>query len=322
MKTLAEDHLRVMDRLIDRVHALHSAPQVVGRLLQLTRDPNFDLGEVVECLESEPTLAARVLRIVNSSFFGQRTKISGVRQAVTLLGQRTLRTVALTFSLVDSFTRGAGGRIYNAYWGRALTMASVASRISMGRREIDQDNAYSAGLLADLGILVFAQFENERYTALSENVAHGPELLEAERSEFGFTHPDLVARLLTRWEFPLPLVLAVQHHHELRDEAPRIEVAVHVGDLMADALYSPQSPHLERARSLLEERFEMDVDGFVELALACKKDIAYWCDVFKIRLPETIDVDGLEQQVRGQFSEESLRDDSDSYHAVVEDQRL
>ena len=83
-----------------------------------------------------------------------------------MLGQRTLRTVALTFSLVDSFTRGAGGRIYNAYWGRALTMASVASRISLGRREIDQDNAYSAGLLADLGMLVFAQFENERYTAL------------------------------------------------------------------------------------------------------------------------------------------------------------
>ena len=102
-------------RLIERADRIHTAPQVAQSLLRLTQDIDFDIYEVVACIEKDPALVARMLRIVNSSHYGLRHPVGNLQQAVAYLGQRTLRLIAMTFSIVEVFTRGAAKRLYADY---------------------------------------------------------------------------------------------------------------------------------------------------------------------------------------------------------------
>lgn len=116
-----------------------------------------------------------------------------------MIGQRSLRLIALTFGIVDTLTRGVNAELYQRFWKRALCMSSVASRLSRERDDVICDDVYTAGLLADIGMLVFAQVHGEHYAIFSQKFVHGPELIESERCEFGVAHPYLGARLLERW---------------------------------------------------------------------------------------------------------------------------
>lgn len=324
MSSSAPPALEKLDSWIAGLEDLHSAPQVARRVLAMTRDLDFDLGEVVDCLKNEPALAAKILRIVNSSHFGVRREVSNLRQAVAMIGQRCLRLVLMTFSLIDALTSGAGKRVYQRYWRRAVTMAAVAARLSTGRRDLDADDAYSAGLLADLGVLVLAQLEGNRYLELYETTPHGRDLIEGERRAFGFSHPEVAARLLNAWEFPPALILAVHHHHDDRTEATPLETATRAGDLMADALWTPQSPNVERARQLLEQRFRLDIDAFIEMALALKADLVAECAVFNVHLDQTFDCQSLVKEARRQQFTLSLEDaaDLDSFQELIEDHSM
>jgi HD-like signal output (HDOD) protein len=295
-----------MDALLGRVEQLHSAPHVAQRLLQLTSDGQFDVREVVQCLETDPGLAAKILRVVNSSHYGRSRRVTSLPQAVAYMGQRALRLVAMTFNLVETLTDGATGQLYYDYWRRALTTAVVASRLAQLKPQLDRDVVYSAGLLADLGVLALVQTRGEMYTSFYRQHPHGPELVAAERREFGFGHPALGASLLRRWGFPLALIEAAAHHHDERPDPVPLDAAVRAGGLMADVLWTPRSPHLATVRLLLLEHFNLGLDGFIGLARDCKNDVLLNAELFNVRLTGKIDCEALLAQARQQHLEVSL----------------
>ncbi len=185
------------------------------------RDVDYDGREVVACLENDPALAVKILRTINSSRYGLRREVTNLRQAVALLGQRALRLVAMTFSLVDGLSRGAAGQLCQDYWRRSITMATLSSRLAKLKGKLDHNDAYSAGLLADLGVLILAQVKQDEYVDLVQSVSHGPELIRAEQEKYGFTHAELGAQLLTRWGFPESLMEAARlHHRDVEDDNP------------------------------------------------------------------------------------------------------
>jgi HD-like signal output (HDOD) protein len=300
------DDLREMDALLNWVGQLHSAPQIAQRVLKLTSDVQFDVREVVSCLESDPALAARILRVVNSSNYGLARRVTNLPQAVAFMGQRALRMVTMTFSLVETLTHGEAGRLYYDYWRRALTTAVVASRLAQLKPQLDRDVVYSAGLLADLGILALAQDRGEAYTALYQRQPHGPELVAAEREAFAFGHPALGAHLLRRWGFPLTLIEAAARHHDESPDPVPLEAAVRAGNLMADVLWTPQSPHLASVRLLLMGHFNLNLDGFIGLARDCKNDVLLNAELFGFQLQGKIDCEALLAQARQQHLDVSL----------------
>jgi len=297
---------RAIDGFLDRMDQLHSAPQVAQRILQLTRDTDFDACLVAQCIESDPALAAKILRVANSSRYGLRSKVTSVRQAVAYIGQRSLRLIALTFGLVEGLTRGARGEQYAEFWRRSLTIATVASELAKGRRDLNAEEAYSAGLLADMGELIFAQLETDRFFAIIENHPHGHSLLEAEREEFGFAHPELGARLLERWELPEELVDAVALHHEDDDSEDLLTLAVRAGDMMAHALWTPRSKYVAKSQELLKSNFGLDLDGYIDLAVNCQREISDSAEMFGVTLPGEIDCDMLLEEARRTYAEASL----------------
>ncbi len=296
-----------MDALIKRASQLHSAPAVARSVLNLTREEDFDVGQLVDCIEADPALTARLLATVNSARYSLAFKVTNLRQTITLLGQRSLRLIAMTFSIVDVFTRGAPKRFYDDFWLRALTTAWVAGRLCRDRDDADPSDAYTAGLLADLGILVLAQFERDRYLPLYMHYDHGTDLVAAERDEFGFDHAGLSAAILEQWEFPQSLASAVALHHDGQQFVDTtVGKATRAGNLMANVIWTADSSVVHSARNLLRRDFSMDVDQMIDLALVAKDAVEQEAEVYGIKSLETPDCESLLEEARRRYHEAAI----------------
>jgi HD-like signal output (HDOD) protein len=285
------------ERFADTLGQLQGSRGVARRLLTLTTDPEFNLREVVACLESDPALAAKTLRVVNSSRYGLRQAVGSVRQAASLLGQKSLRLFAVSFSLMDGLTKGPAAPLAAGYGRRAVTMACAAARLARLDGRLPMDEAYTAGLLADVGVLILAQYQPKTYLPAYESCAHGPELVLAERELFDVAHPELGARFLARWDLPRPIVLAVATHHddpalavaaEAAGETPaetggRLGAALRTADLFAAALADPSPARTRVAAAVL--RREFGVGEPRKLAEAVLGELAESADLFGVAAP-------------------------------------
>ncbi len=298
MSTELKENCKAMDSVLGRVDELHSLPQVAISILNLTRDVDYDVREVVACLENDPALAAKILRTINSSRYGLRREVTNLRQAVALLGQRALRLVAMTFSLVDGLSRGAAGQLCQDYWRRSISMATLGSRIAKRSGQIDHNDAYSAGLLADLGVLVFAQVKQDEYVQLAQSVPHGVGLIQLEREQYGFSHAELGARLLSRWGFPETLVESARLHHDEEVDESLLPLTTHTGSLMAEVLWTPECEEFARARTLLEERFCFGVDDIIDLVVGTKEDVEFNAGLFGVALEGEIDLEAIRSRAK------------------------
>jgi HD-like signal output (HDOD) protein len=287
-----------LDRLIRQIDRLHSGPGVAQKILALIRDPEFDMVEVAECLEHDPALSARILGVVNSSRYGLAHKIASIRHAAAFLGRRSLQLVTLSFTLLETFSRGPYRQMYLDYWRRALTMATVAHRIAERTGSVNGDEAYAAGLVADLGVLALAQVVGEKYVAMYLKHPHGPELVAVEVQSLGFSHADVGARLLERWGLPESVVTAVAGHHDPGVGGEPIELSVRAGWLMSEALWTPNSPHVTAARTFLQEECRLNLDDFIDLALKCRSDIDESAEAFGVKMGKAVNCQQLIDEAR------------------------
>lgn len=309
-----------IDRLLARVGDLHSAPKVVQEILSQTRSIDFDLKGLTNTIANDPALSAKILRLVNSASFGLPRRVNSLPQAVMILGQRTLRLVVMTFSLVEKLTKGLGRRMYNTYWRQTLTMAVAGTRLSQGRTDTDPDEAYAAGLLADIGVLVLAQTHGDKYIDLFESTPHDARLLDAERALFGFDHAQVGGRLLERWGFSPRVAASTRHHHQPRPNANRLERTSFVASLLADVLWNPHSKQVALVQDILRAELGFDTDKLIELAIVCKEQISQQADLYGVHVEGEINVDTLLDEARRLFVTASLETamDFDSTLSLLE----
>jgi HD-like signal output (HDOD) protein len=230
------------------------------------------MNDVVACLELDPGLAARILRVVNSSRYGLGRPIVNIRHAATYLGQKSLRLFAVTFSLVEALGKGIDKKLSADHWPRALAIATIAARLARNSDDLEDNDAYTAGLLADVGVLVFAQQREGNYATLYARAGHGPQLVQAEEDGFGFGHAVLGARLLAKWDLPESIVVAVASHHSEGELTPLAQ-CVRAASLMAEALLHPAPEKLEHVRRVFESQYAIGVEELVEFAQGCRADL-------------------------------------------------
>jgi len=309
----------IMDRFIDRLERLHTAPQIAFQVLRLLQSEDFETRRLVQCLEADPALAASILRLVNSSYFGLARNVASLQHAVTYLGSRSLRLAVLGFGVLKQLVADAPAQLYQEYWRRSLTMASVASRLAAYNADLKADEAYSAGLLADVGVLMLAQLETKSYINLCQRVPHSTLLAESERELYGFDHGAIGAHLLHRWNLPEDLTDAVARHHTTSGPRNVLSLSTNVANLMADALWTTDAAQVQQARRLLETEFGLGIDGFITLAVDCKRLIQESAEIYQVQLAGQIDCDELLHEARKQYMDEAMEAaiDWDSLAAVV-----
>jgi HD-like signal output (HDOD) protein len=193
-----------------RAAALYSRPTVALEIVRLTSEPQVDPRVLKELLEKDPALTCKVLRVVNSSFFGLRCEVADLNQALTVLGNKPLRLLVLGFSLPDELFSGMAAEQLEWYWRTTLTRAVAARHLATELWHEPGDEAFIAGLMQDIGILALLRELGEPYAKLVAGVIRNrSDLAALERDSLGFDHVELSAALMREWHLPERLVDAV-----------------------------------------------------------------------------------------------------------------
>ena len=200
--------------LVDDQIELFSLPEVCLRIQELADDPEADIREFGELVAQDPALTARLLKLVNSAYFGFPSRIDTVSRAIGLVGIEELRSLALASAAVEVF-QDAGGRLdMFSFWRHSIFCGLVARSLARDARVLHAERLFVLGVLHDLGrLLIFSRLP-EAGAAVVEEAGHCLcDLPAAERGLLGFDHAEAGAELLARWGLPVVMQEAVHHHH-------------------------------------------------------------------------------------------------------------
>jgi HD-like signal output (HDOD) protein len=200
-----------LDEIASRAVALYSRPTVAMELVRLAEEPRVDAKRLKECVAQDPALTCKILRVVNSSLYGLSRPVADLNQAIGLIGIKPLKLLVLGFSLPDALFAEVAARELRWYWTTTLTRAVAARLIAEQIWKQPGDEAFIAGLLQDIGILVLLRELGEPYarflTGVIDEKCH---LAALEQDTLGFDHVQLSAAVLRHWQLPARLVDAIE----------------------------------------------------------------------------------------------------------------
>ena len=149
---------------IKRIDNLPTLPGIALKILEAVRSEETSLDKIADILSKDPPLTAKILGLINSAFYGLPTKVTSISHAVKLLGINTVKKVALSFSLVRSFSKGNKGPFdYQAFWRNSL-LSAVSCRLIAEKILPDlEEDAFTLGLLQDIGMLAFNEALPKQY---------------------------------------------------------------------------------------------------------------------------------------------------------------
>jgi HD-like signal output (HDOD) protein len=197
-------------QLLDEVTQLPVGQEAALRLLIMFDDPDVSTAALGLVVESDPALTMQILRTANSPYYGLSRRVGSVRQAITVLGFAMVRSLAAA----KVFKLGTRDTNYmpEAFWRHSFTTAAAASVVAR-RSGAGANDAFSSGLLLDIGTALLRRHDAARYAEVLRYTARGVPLLEAEREVFGLGHPDVGGFALERLRFPAEVATAVTEHH-------------------------------------------------------------------------------------------------------------
>ena len=220
------------------VEGIVSPPEVCIRLLDLVDSPKSTAHEIGEVISSDPNLSARLLKLVNSSFYNYSGRIDTLSRAIAIVGTRELYSLAISVSAVRAFSKIPAQLInMDTFWRHSLFCGIIARYLAKRCGILHPERLFVAGLLHDIGELVVFAREPEKSRNLML-MAKGDEntLAYAERQEFGFNHADLGGMLAALWKLPDTLVESISCHHSPLDAVCSKQQAaiVKIADILAD----------------------------------------------------------------------------------------
>lgn len=224
-------------RILRRLKELPPMPQVMFKARETMGDPNSNFKELSDILETDQAMAARVLRLSNSAYYGLAGKVTSLQHASVLLGYKTLGEVvamagssSLLGNTLEGYQLDSGD-----LWNHSLAVA-LGSRIIAIKKVPDLENdAFSAGLIHDAGKLVLDPYVLERNDQFGDFMSSGQQtFLDAEKHILGFDHPEIAYEMCLAWKIPKSLINAIRYHHyPSRSKENMLAYIVHLADSLA-----------------------------------------------------------------------------------------
>ncbi|MCC7203883.1 MAG: GGDEF domain-containing protein [Phycisphaeraceae bacterium] len=241
--------------LLDRVlksPRLPTLPAIAVEVIQLVQNDEVSVKQIAETISHDPALSGKILKTVNSSFYGQAYEISTISHALVILGLSSVKTLALSFSLVSNLQMSDhSGFDHMKYWKRSLYSAAGARELARRMNLPQQEEAFLGGLLSDLGMLALNQTLGQEYRDIVHEAAGDHmKLRQLEREKLETDHAEVGAALGQHWHLPQVLVEPIRHH-EAPDAGPQPLVnairCVAMGHLAAE-VFSGENKHKAVAR--------------------------------------------------------------------------
>ncbi len=236
-------------QLVADVSGLISPPALCAEMFALIQAPHSSSKEIGELVALDPNLTSRLLRIVNSSYYGFPSQIDTMARAITILGVRDLYNLVLAISAVRSLSAlGAGLVPIERFWQHSIFGALVARQLAKRFGLEEPDRLFVAGLLHDVGSPVIYTRLPDLADSMRQG-SHGQELslYRSELEQLGFTHASVGAKLLETWQLPSSLRNAIRHHHDFGGalEDARESAILYLADVFANrtstGVFCPES---------------------------------------------------------------------------------
>lgn len=201
-----------LEKTIMSAGDLPTIPIVATKVMQLIESDRATAEELSKVVSSDPAVAARVLKISNSSFYGRQGKIQNLSMAIVLLGFNTLKSVVVTASLRQVYQ--PFGLTEKMLWEHSFGAGLAARTIAKSLGGVDPEEAFLAGLFHDIGKTIMNNQDPAKFQMVMER-CYNEEIRfnEAEKSFFSFTHEEAGALVIKKWNFPDVLTQTVQQHH-------------------------------------------------------------------------------------------------------------
>ncbi|GAB3486018.1 HDOD domain-containing protein [Marinomonas epiphytica] len=246
--------MQVQD-LLKHSEKLPNVPDVVRELIQLLSNPDADYGVIAGKVARDQTISLKVLRVVNSAYFGLSRKVSSLDEATVLLGMDKLKTLVIATGFASSVSEVEGIKLKD-FWSDSFRVAELAKWLAERTDLVNPDEAFTAGIVHNIGRLLIHLAEPEMAMKVQDMVAStGVSRIKAETDVFGFTSQTAGKTLMDFWKLPSVLTDAVgQHKRPFADGDPLALACV-----LNLASYLNACIRTERDSDLVREAFPMAV---------------------------------------------------------------
>ncbi len=229
-----------LDDLVKKLGNLPAFSPVLHHLMDVLSNPNTSTLDVAKAVMKDQALTTRLLRLVNSAYYGFSRRIGTVSEAILLLGFTAVRNLIVTLGVAEMFpTASKSGVASVCLWRHAASTAIAASLLSREIKEPGREDVFVAGLLHDVGKLVELQLLRDQFLAAVKLTSDaGLAMRDAEAQVLGFDHADVGYEVAALWGFPEPLREAIRYHHKpaAAPLARREADLIHAADLLSHTL--------------------------------------------------------------------------------------
>ncbi|MFW6171370.1 MAG: HDOD domain-containing protein [Planctomycetota bacterium] len=303
----------VLQQFVERASSFYSLPAVAVEVLELTEQANTDPIALRECVERDPALTAKLLRVVNSSIFGLSREVTGLTQALALLGVKPLKLLVLGFSLPKQLYTDVEADALERFWKFTLLKAVAARELSKTFWNTPGDEAFTAGLLQEIGILVLVKELGDSYLNFLAGVhERGADLMPLETETLGFDHAILSARLLEHWRLPTQIVEAVatpldiEHIKGLDADTAALPQTLHLATLLATIIVNQRGDLMTELIDAATRYRDIRVEQIDDLLDQLQEQVRLMADLFSVRFEQRETLHELISRAHQRMSEAAL----------------
>jgi HD-like signal output (HDOD) protein len=237
-----EQREQVVQGAIREISHIATLPEITLKIVELVEDPKSTAQDLHKVISTDPALCSRILKVVNSSFYGLPGQIASINRAIVMLGLNAVKNIAIAASLAKLFRGGDLTSTFSAkdLWTHSNATAVCSKMLADALKLGLSDEAFLAGLMHDIGVMVEMQYDRNKLTELFEKLgdpkAPSVNMLESEEAIFGATHQDFGAGLCEKWKFPKSFKAVTGFHHrplELARESRTLVCLVYIADRIA-----------------------------------------------------------------------------------------
>ncbi len=240
----AEERQQVVDAAVREISHIATLPEVTVRIIELVEDPSSTASDLHMVISNDPALCSRILKVVNSSFYGLPGQIGSINRAIVLLGLNAVKNIAISASMAKLFRSGEFSANFSAkaLWQHSVMTAAASKLIADKAKLSATDEAFLSGLIHDLGVMVEMQADRPKLTEVVDRIKPNDEgvpsgnMLEVETEIYGANHQDFGEGLCQKWKFPKVLATVAAAHHsplELPENARVMPCVVYLADRLA-----------------------------------------------------------------------------------------
>lgn len=238
---------------LDSIKDIPTLPTIVFELNELLQDPNTPITDISDIIEKDQAMSLRVLKLVNSAFYGIHKEVNDIGNAIVLLGFNTVRNAIVSLGVINSFSgiKSLEGFDIRDFWKHSLAVAVVSKGLAEKTKIASPDSCFVGGLLHDIGKVILAQYFQDLFEKVwnatkKENIS----FYEAEKKEISIDHAIIGAHLATNWELPESFIDVIRWHHDVRNdsESKKMILIIYLSDIIVNSYDADPDCNIDLSR--------------------------------------------------------------------------